>query len=205
MTSLSSKRTMLVVALAAAVLVTASYVTMNSPSTSGNALRGTPTPTAAATWTPTPEPTLSPPPSPSPISSVSSSDLQAQRVKWNATGIRSYRYALRLSCFCGFLNPYSVTVSNGATESLVDGQGQRVTDYPFLTKLATVEGLFGQVELLTTTSNYSEEVVYDATYGFPTMIASDGAALVTDDEMTIQVSDFTVIQPESLPRTGGPR
>jgi len=190
----------------AAALVAVYAVALPASSTSGNSVEGTPTPTATPPdASPTPSSSPTPLPSPSPISTVSASELQAQRVKWTAAGIDSYRYVVRLYCFCGFPQPYTITVRNGATESLVDEKGQSVTDYPSLAKLTTVEGLFAEVEFLTIASYYSADVVYDATYGFPSEISYDTAAWIADDELTVRVSDFKILQPESLPRTGGQR
>ena len=199
--------------LAAAIVASLLAVLLVASSASSQTASPTSTPTPTATASPaSPTPTESPTPlpSPSPVSIVSASELQIQRQKWSSLAINSYLYVLRLSCFCGppIAQPFTVTVRDGVTDSLVDEQGLEVAlddaAFGLVLKFATIEKLFTEVERLTTASYYSASVTYDATYGFPSQISYDAAAWVADDTLLITVSGLDNVQPISLPRTGGP-
>lgn len=127
-------------------------------------------------------------------------EFTQNRDKWKLASIPHYRYNLFLGCFCAFTGemPLTVEVKDGEVISITraDGTPVLITDsnfqiyYPYL----TMDRLFSQLE--TDLAGEADEVTvtYDSTYGFPTEIAIDQIKAAVDDELSIQVSNFTVLE-----------
>jgi hypothetical protein len=125
------------------------------------------------------------------------SELGKNREKWEALGVKHYRFELTISCFCPFMDviPVTVEVKDGKIVSMTDASGQPLKDEFAQTfeEAATVEGLFAIAE--ENIANADEiEVTYDAQYGFPASIVVDRIKLAVDDEISYHVSAFQILQ-----------
>jgi hypothetical protein len=126
----------------------------------------------------------------------SKSELNANRDKWDASGVSHYSFQLTISCFCPFMDiiPVSVEVKDGQIVSMTDAQGKPLADNfrETFEKAATVEGLFAIAE--ENLSNADQvEVTYEAQYGFPTSIVVDRIKLAVDDEVSYYADAFKIL------------
>ncbi len=125
------------------------------------------------------------------------SELGANRDKWNSLSVTNYRYELRISCFCPFMDimPVSVEVKDGKVVSLTDVNGQPLREEFLETfgKAATIEGLFAIAEESLSNADKAE-VTYDARYGFPASIVVDQIEMAIDDEISYYVGAFKVLE-----------
>ena len=113
------------------------------------------------------------------------------RARWDRANIDSYEMTVRRLCFCGFVDPVRVTVSDGAIVSRVN----LLTGEPVPENIAElfpdVPGLFAIVD--DARANADElDAEYDETYGFPRSIVIDWIENAADDEVAYVVEDFGV-------------
>lgn len=124
-------------------------------------------------------------------------ELATNRAKWHAAGLTEYQYQFRLSCFCPFIGqPYTAVVENGEPASLTDSTRAPITpnsDYDLFRRYSSIPNLFEEAEQLI---NRADEITitYDPQYGYPVEIASQGRLNVADDEITITITNFKVLQ-----------
>lgn len=128
------------------------------------------------------------------------SEYDQSLAKWQAADISHYRFQLFIGCFCPFAEdmPLTIEVLDGEVVSITSADGSPVetSDPSFGTydSYATIDRLF--LELKANLSGEAEEVVvtYDPTYGFPVNIAIDRIKAAVDDELSLQVSNFEVLE-----------
>lgn len=128
------------------------------------------------------------------------SEYDQSLAKWQDADISHYRFQLFIGCFCPFAEdmPLTIEVLDGEVVSITSADGSPVetTDPSFETynSYATIDRLF--LELKANLSGEAEEVVvtYDPTYGFPVNISIDRIKAAVDDELSLQVSNFEVLQ-----------
>lgn len=128
------------------------------------------------------------------------SEYDQSLAKWQDADISHYRFQLFIGCFCPFAEdmPLTIEVLDGEVVSITSADGSPVetTDPSFETynSYATIDRLF--LELKANLSGEAEEVVvtYDPTYGFPVNISIDWIKAAVDDELSLQVSNFEVLQ-----------
>jgi len=119
-------------------------------------------------------------------------DLEAARERWLASGASSYRYNVRLSCFCGpeALRAVTVTVANGVTVSALYADSGTVADTTQLRGLLTVEQLFARVAETIEGRPDELAVQFDATLGYLTSFQVDQDFAMADEEYSITVTEF---------------
>lgn len=128
------------------------------------------------------------------------SEYDQNLAKWQAVDVSHYRYDLFIGCFCPFAEdmPLTVEVLNGEIVSITSADGSPVeaTDPSrgVYESYATIDRLFAELE--TDLSGEADEVVvtYDPTYGFPVNIAIDQIKEAIDDELSLQVSNFEILE-----------
>jgi len=126
-------------------------------------------------------------------------DFSRNRDKWQQAGITSYRYSLRLACFCAFSEqmPLTIEVRDGEPVSMTNSDGTTValTDpyYEHFFRYGTMDRIFADLE--TNLNGGADEVIvsYDATYGYPTQIDYDYIKDAIDDELYLTISDLEVL------------
>ena len=118
-------------------------------------------------------------------------ELAEAEAQWEATGVTSYRFRVEKRCFCPEerRGPFQVVVRSGEVVEATREGGALAEFAP--THLFTVAGLFEAVERYA----YSDQIVvtYDKDLGFPLLIDADPVRTAIDEEQTIVVSDFTVL------------
>ncbi|NJN79745.1 MAG: hypothetical protein HC797_04325 [Anaerolineales bacterium] len=129
-----------------------------------------------------------------------STEFDQNLTKWNNAGISHYQYQLFIGCFCPFYEdmPLTIEVKDGEVVSItsVDGTAIDSSDpaYETYNSYATIDRLFSELGL--DLAGEADEVVvtYDPTYGFPTSIAIDYIKEAIDDELSLQVSEFQILE-----------
>ena len=119
--------------------------------------------------------------------------------KWQDADIAHYQFDLFIGCFCPFRDvmPLTIEVQNGEVVSITQADGVVVTatnpSYELFMSVATMEGLFAQLDSSLNGGADEVLVTYDATYGFPATISIDRIKEAIDDEIAYQVDNFEVL------------
>jgi hypothetical protein len=133
-------------------------------------------------------------------SALAPSEFDQNLKKWDDANVTHYRYALFIGCFCPFMEkmPLTVEVGDGEVVSIVtfDGTPLNPEDpaYEFIARYATMERIFAELEADLSGEADEVAVTYDPVHGFPASIAVDRIKEAIDDELSIQVSDFEVLE-----------
>ena len=142
-------------------------------------------------------PTSSPTPSPSPSAAASATidgeidTLDEARTVWATSGISNYRYTITRQCFCmeTYIGPFTVQVQNGVSTATRISDGSEV-DPLILNQLPlSAEELFAFAEERQGQASF--RVTYDQATGLPLSVWSDPIPQAADDELGIEVRDFT--------------
>jgi hypothetical protein len=125
--------------------------------------------------------------------------LVRNRLKWERQDVGAYSITMRFLCNCQseVLRPVSLVVREGWSESFRYGDDSGMTEVPTLyrSRYHTVAGLFDQVEKLIAEEEVDQlRVSYDPDYGFPTNIYRNEEFCISDDELSILISDFSRIE-----------
>ena len=129
------------------------------------------------------------------------SQFERSRAKWNAANITHYQFNLSISCFCPYSEdmPLAIEVDNGKVVSMTKPDGSSLdSDSPLYSDAEsynTIDQAFSSLELLLNGDADKVEVTYDPAYGFPTSIDVDMILNAVDDEFSIYISDFKVLNP----------
>lgn len=128
------------------------------------------------------------------------SEYDSNLKKWQDANVSHYRFQLNIGCFCGFRNdmPLTIEVKDGQIVSITKVDGTLVTStdqfYGLYSTYSTIDNLFGQLKSELEGTAYKVEVTYDAAYGFPSDVYIDRIKDAADDETSLQVSNFEVLQ-----------
>jgi len=130
-------------------------------------------------------------------SATPSSTLAGNRQKWESQNITHYRFNLAISCFCAFSDkmPLTIEIQDGQVVSMVDNQGQPVTDFKeTFDQYNSIEKLFATLDSAENGGADKVTVTYNAEFGYPESVYIDYIEMAADDEIGFTVSEF-----ESLP------
>ena len=145
------------------------------------------------TSSPTPSATASPSPSATASATIDGEidTLGEARAVWATSGISSYRYTITRQCFCmeTYIGPFTVRVRDGVSTATRTSDGSEVD--PLILELLplSAEELFAFVEERQAQASF--RVTYDQTTGLPLSVWSDPIPEAADDELGIEVRDFT--------------
>jgi hypothetical protein len=110
--------------------------------------------------------------------------LDAARGQWKAAHVRSYRYEIRVSCFCAPSTGHVVyVVRNGIPR--VPSKGEK--------SVASVPRLFRKIQAAIDGGVAQLDVTYGR-YGIPRSIYIDRAANIADEEVGYKLVHFTRLQ-----------
>ncbi len=118
-------------------------------------------------------------------------DFDRNLARWRSAGISRYAFVYTPSCFCP-LRPHLV-VGDGASIR-IDGLVVDGSVAPPMGAPAGVEGLFAIVHRAILGDRAT--ITYDANTGVPIAMDSDPIADAVDDELTFDVSDWTLQPPD---------
>lgn len=154
------------------------------------------------TTTAQPTPTVVTPPTTTPTDDASpdvAAELAANYTRWKEAGIRDYRFALMVGCYCPMnaMMPITVEVRDGAVVTLADANGVVVAlDDPgagFFMNYTTIDGIYAEL----TSARFGEAdkltITFDPSYPVPATISADFIEMAVDDELYLGISGFTVI------------
>jgi len=145
------------------------------------------------TTSPTPSATASPSPSAAASATIDGEidTLDEARTVWATSGISSYRYTITRQCFCveTYIGPFTVRVRDGVSAVTRTSDGSEVD--PLILELLplSAEELFTFVEERQAQASF--RVTYDQATGLPLSVWSDPIPEAADDELGIEVRDFT--------------
>ncbi|NOH04154.1 MAG: hypothetical protein HND47_20365 [Chloroflexi bacterium] len=133
-------------------------------------------------------------------SAAPQSDFDRNIAKWQDASISHYRYQLFLGCFCPFVEdmPLTIEVKDGEVVSITRPDGTPVDSsnpsFDYYQSYATIDRLF--LELEAELNGEADEVLvtYDPLFGFPVSIAIDRIKEAVDDELSLQVSNFEMLE-----------
>ena len=140
----------------------------------------------AACGSPTPSSSASPSPSATASATVDGEidSLVEARTVWASSGISNYRYTITRQCFCmeEYIGPFTVQVQNGVSIATRLSDGSEVD--PIILELLPLSAEERQAQA-------SFRVTYDQATGLPLSVWSDPIPQAADDELGIEVRDFT--------------
>ena len=134
------------------------------------------------------------------VAACSTSSEYDQKLKqWTDAGVSHYRYDLVIGCFCPFSQdmPLTIEVKDGQVVSITNVEGVLLDasnpSYQYYLEYATIDLLFAELKSEMTEAE-ELTVVYDPQYGFPSEVWIDRIKLAVDDEMSLQVTNFEVLE-----------
>ncbi len=128
------------------------------------------------------------------------SELSKNQTKWENAHIASYRFSLFIGCFCAFRDqmPLTIEVHDGKVTSMAYADGSPVSaddsQLEYFHRFATVEALFAEVQADQNGRADEIKTEYDSKYGYPTQIRVDQIKEAVDDEYSLTVSNFEVLE-----------
>ena len=127
-------------------------------------------------------------------------ELSRNQDKWEGAGIKNYNLTLFVGCFCVFTDrmPLAVEVRDGKVVSMTYSDGEVITaDDPqaeFFNRFSTIDQLFADLKSGPSADADEVQITYDPTYGYPTQVNVDQIKEAVDDEYSVQISDFQVVE-----------
>ena len=117
------------------------------------------------------------------------SDLELNKIKWEALAIDTYTYTFQITCFCLIeaILPKSVEVSN----SKIITVNQVAYDSEAHWGVMTIPQLFDRIEQAEENNSFVIEVSYHPEKGYPTSLYIDEEEMMADEEMGYMVSDLS--------------
>ena len=133
------------------------------------------------------------------VACSASTEYDQNLKQWQDAGVSHYRYDLVIGCFCPFYQdmPLTIEVKDGEVVSITSVDGTLLDEsnpsYQYYLEYATIDLLFAELK-----SEIAEAeeitVAYDSQYGFPTEVSIDRIKLAMDDELSLQVTNFEVLE-----------
>lgn len=133
------------------------------------------------------------------VSCSAASEYDRNLDKWREADVSHYRFDLVIGCFCPFYQdmPLTIEVKDGGVVSILRADGTPVEpsnpNREYYEKYATMDLLFAELK---SEMAEAEEVTvaYDPQYGFPQDVSIDVIKLAMDDELSLQVTNFEVLE-----------
>ena len=150
-----------------------------------------PSPSASASASPEPSVEASPTAAPSGAPTGEINSLVEARAAWVRSGAANYDFVISRQCFCmlEYVGPFTVRVRNGVSTVTYSSNGSAVDSEALRQLPVNAEGLFAFVEERQEQASF--RVTYDQATGLPLSVWSDPIPEAADDELGIEVRDFT--------------
>ena len=116
-------------------------------------------------------------------------DLAAAQSRWEASGVTSYDFDLRVSCFCGptAVGPVTISIRDGQFTGAVSIDNGAPVDSLYFQGFLTIDRVFATLHGVLDAGPAAFTASYDADLGFPTHVSYDGDTQIADDELALQV------------------
>ncbi len=128
--------------------------------------------------------------------SVTASELDSHFARWQAAGLRDYRYDFRRSCECApaATRPATIEVVGGTVVRVrFAGGGEELATSEERRFFPTIDELFELIDEAVRSKAAVLVVSYHPVLGYPTNISIDYRREVADDEFTIQASNLEAL------------
>lgn len=128
--------------------------------------------------------------------SVTASELDSHFARWQAAGLRDYRYDFRRSCECApaATRPATIEVIRGTVARVrFAGDGEELATSEERRFFPTIDQLFELIDDAVRNNAAVLVVSYHPVLGYPTNISIDYRREVADDEFTIQASKLEAL------------
>lgn len=122
--------------------------------------------------------------------------LQQNRQLWRSQNISSYRYTLRVSCFCipEVTQPVVVEVRNGRVTSITAANTGKPVNPEYFKQYNSVPKLFNLIQNAIAKDANRLSVTYHPRLGYPTQINIDYNAQIADEERYLTIENLEVIR-----------
>ena len=120
--------------------------------------------------------------------------------KWQDANIDHYRYSILISCFCPGTEkmPLNIEVQNGEVVSMayVDGTSVSAEDpqFEFYSRYSTIDRLFSELKADLEGAADEVTVTYNSSVGYPDQINIDRIKDAVDDETSLMISEFEMLE-----------
>jgi hypothetical protein len=122
--------------------------------------------------------------------------LQQNRKLWRSENISSYRYTLRVGCFCipEVTQPVVVEVRNGRVTSITAANSGKPVNREYFKQYNSIPKLFNLVRSAIAKDVNRLSVTYHPSLGYPTQISIDYDAQMADEEQYLTIENLEVIR-----------
>jgi hypothetical protein len=122
--------------------------------------------------------------------------LAAHQSRWSDQGKDSYRYELRIGCFCPpeVTDAVLVFVRDGITDSVLYIESGRSAESRYFEKYDTIDKVFLVIQDAIDREADKLEVTYDEDLGIPTRIYIDFIEQAADDEISYEITRFQILE-----------
>ncbi len=119
-------------------------------------------------------------------------ELESKREQFTQTVNGSYRFTWRRNCECSAETtaPIRITVQQGSIIQALYVETEVPVSSDVLAGLATIDGVFDQINDAYNENAAAVTVIYDPTASFPTSVAIDYSAEIADEELSLQITDL---------------
>jgi hypothetical protein len=116
-------------------------------------------------------------------------DLAAAQSRWEASGVVSYDFDLRVSCFCGptAVGPVTISIRDGQFTGAVSIDSGAAVDSLYFQGFLTIDRVFATLHRVLDAGPAAFTASYDADLGFPAHVSWDSDFQIADDELALQV------------------
>ncbi len=118
--------------------------------------------------------------------------FNSARAQWTRTAPAAYSFQLLRSCTCATpKEPIRIEVRNGAVVSRTYTSSSAALEAQFASAYPSVNGLFDLIAEARRQKPVRLNSEYSSTYGYPTTVLIDLDGSRTDDDLILNVTEFT--------------
>ena len=127
---------------------------------------------------------------------LNAAQLQQNRQLWRNQKLSSYRYTLRVSCFCTpeVTQPVVVEVRNNRVTSITAANTGKPVNQEYFRQYNSVPKLFNIIQNAFAKNAASMSITYHPSLGYPTQINIDENAQMADEERYLTIENLQVIR-----------
>jgi len=123
-------------------------------------------------------------------------ELDLHQRQWARQDIASYRYQLKVRCFCPteVTDPVVVEVKDRTASSVVYAASGQAAESRYFERYDTMDEVFLVIDDALKRGAEEISVTYDETVGFPASIYIDFVKQAVDDEIAYEVTEFRALR-----------